>query len=470
MSEPPPLHEPPLHGPEPARTLMEVARTVTLQPLPVGDRRYVDLSAGAGTDDLELLRQKLRDAASGAALDETGSNFLKMLIFSHRGCGKTTELLRIESEVSDQFTSLHLGLDESLRDEFDYTLFCVWLTEELADQFFKAGMPLPPEEVALIDQWFEEKIVTDRTSRQSSLAVEAEVEGKVGGGLLGGSLNFLSRFKASLRGDRARQVETKSLLRRFSRDLMDRMNQLFATASQTLRRHGRPDRLLIVQDNLDRLSRETAIEFFLTNGEVLRDLQAHMIFTPPNAITLANKKIQNNFDESYVLPMVKLRSVEGETYEPGWAVLRAVVAKRADTSVFESPEQVERLIALSGGSVRDLIRLLSRAALRARAKKRADIAADDVENALGMMRDEFETGLLPSQRYFSWLADIHLRRQDCLGGDEWRTDQRFADLVLMGAVFAYKNSKNWYDVHPAILESWLFAEAMQKAAAAKTDD
>lgn len=453
----------------PAKTLTDVARTVTLQPLEPDDRRYVDLSPGVGTDDLELLRQKLRDAASGAALDESGSNFLKVLISSHRGCGKTTELRRIELEVSDQFTSLHLGLDESLRDEFDYTLLCVWLTEELTLQFDKVGMPLPAAEVALIDQWFEEKIVTDKTTRQSSIAVEAEAEGKAGGGLLGMGLNFLSRFKASLRGDRARQVETKSVLRHFSRELIDRMNQLFAAAAQTLRAHDKADRLLIVQDNLDRLSRETAIEFFLTNGEILRDLRAHMIFTPPNAITLANKKIQNNFDESYILPMVKLRSADDQPYGPGAAVLREVVAKRVDIeTLFETPASVDRLIALSGGSVRDLVRLLSRAALRARAKKRTQIDAADVENALSMMRDEFETGLLPSQRYFSWLADIHLRRQDCLGDDEWRTDQRFADLVLMGAVFAYKNSKNWYDVHPAILESWLFEDAVKKAAA-KTD-
>lgn len=448
----------------PAKTLMDVARTVTLQPLPVGDRRYVDLAPGAGTDNLELLRQKLQDAAAGAVTDEDGSNFLKMLISSHRGCGKTTELLRIESEVSQQFTSLHLGLDDSLRDEFDYTLFCLCLVEELADQFFKAGMPLPKDEVESVDRWFAEKIVTDKSTITGSVGLETEAEAKAGGGLLGFQFGFLSRAKASARGDRTRQIEIKSIMRRHSGELIDKVNQIFATASQTLRLHGRPDRLLIVQDNLDRLSRETALDFFEGKVEMLRDLRAHMIFTPPNAIILANTKIQDKFDDAYVLPMIKLRTMNGEDYQPGLDVMRAVVASRIDVSLFETPDLIDRLVMLSGGSVRDLIRLLSRAALRARSKKRMQINADDVGNAMAMMLDEFETSLMPSERYFSWLADIHRQQRDCLGSDEWRTEQRFTDLVLMGAVFAYKNRQNWYDVHPVILHSWLFEGAMKAAA------
>lgn len=44
-------------GYRPAETLAQAARQATLEPLELGDPRYVDLSAGQETRDLKLLRQ-----------------------------------------------------------------------------------------------------------------------------------------------------------------------------------------------------------------------------------------------------------------------------------------------------------------------------------------------------------------------------------------------------------------------------
>jgi hypothetical protein len=43
----------------PAQSLPEVALQATLEPLPLGDPRYVDLSAGQGSRELRQLRQYL---------------------------------------------------------------------------------------------------------------------------------------------------------------------------------------------------------------------------------------------------------------------------------------------------------------------------------------------------------------------------------------------------------------------------
>jgi hypothetical protein len=47
----------------PAQTRTEVARQVTLDPLPLGDPRHVDLSPGQDTRDLRLLRQYVVEPA-----------------------------------------------------------------------------------------------------------------------------------------------------------------------------------------------------------------------------------------------------------------------------------------------------------------------------------------------------------------------------------------------------------------------
>jgi hypothetical protein len=451
----------------PAKTLTDVARTVTLQPLPVGDRRYVDLSPGAGTTQLMVLRQNLEEIAEAEEAVGESESFAKILVSGHRGCGKTTELLRVEEEFQGKFTSLHLEFDETLRDEFDYTLFCLWLVQELTTEFAKRKMPLPEKQVEEIENWFAEKIIVARISASGAVAAEVEARIKAEKEAFGFGLGFLAKYTASARLDRTRQSETKRVLRSYARELIDKMNLLFATVRQTLIENGMPPRLLVVQDNLDRLSREAAVEFFLTSGETLYDLRAHIIFTTPTAAALAPAHIQINFPTAYVTPMVKVRTIDGAVNEPGRATLRAAVLARVDASLFDEPAVLDELVDLSGGSIRDLMRMLDRSARHARALKRPRIGRDNIAEAVSMMLMEHEGALIPQERYFDWLAEIDATHKDGCAGD-WRTQERFAELLFFGRVLAYNNQRHWYGVHPVLKQSWLFEDAVKKAAA-KTD-
>ncbi|MHB1561702.1 MAG: ATP-binding protein, partial [Isosphaeraceae bacterium] len=72
----------------PVSRLKDVGAAVRVQPLESGDRRYVDLGQGRQTDDLKLLRVCLQDH------DASQNSFAKAALTGHRGCGKSTELLR----------------------------------------------------------------------------------------------------------------------------------------------------------------------------------------------------------------------------------------------------------------------------------------------------------------------------------------------------------------------------------------
>jgi len=115
-----------------ASTLDDVPRVASLQPLPLGDRRYADLSAGRGSDALTRLRIKVQDAAR---LGDARLGYDHIAFTGHRGCGKTTELLRLQHEVSAQFTPLHLYADEALLSDYDYTYLFLWLVDSLVGHF-----------------------------------------------------------------------------------------------------------------------------------------------------------------------------------------------------------------------------------------------------------------------------------------------------------------------------------------------
>ena len=60
-----------------------------------------------------------------------------------------------------------------------------------------------------------------------------------------------------------------------------------------------------------------------------------------------------------ILPMIKLETPDGaRKVEPGYAALRELLLKRADTSLFDSTETIDYLIQYSGGNPRELLKLL----------------------------------------------------------------------------------------------------------------
>jgi energy-coupling factor transporter ATP-binding protein EcfA2 len=112
----------------PARTLPEVALQATLEPLPLGDPRYVDLSRGQGSREL---RQYLEDHAVLSDPTGTSEAFATAIFTGHRGCGKSTVLLRLARDLDQHFTTMHLYADDSLVQDLDYPDLFLWLLDRL---------------------------------------------------------------------------------------------------------------------------------------------------------------------------------------------------------------------------------------------------------------------------------------------------------------------------------------------------
>ena len=72
---------------------------------------YVAISEGRGTTELKELRLCLEDHSARE------NRFAAIAFTGHRGCGKSTELLRLEHVLEPRFTPLHLEVDESLLRE-----------------------------------------------------------------------------------------------------------------------------------------------------------------------------------------------------------------------------------------------------------------------------------------------------------------------------------------------------------------
>jgi hypothetical protein len=171
------------------------------------------------------------------------------------------------------------------------------------------------------------------------------------------------------------------------------------------------------------------------------------------------------FEHRYTLPMVKVQQKSGKPYKRGIDALVALIGARASLdTVFADPRVPPYLARMSGGSVRDLIRLLFEAQSLARVDGKARIDQASARDAVQRVRVALEGAFWP----FRALAGIHQAKSlpEPEVADQSRLEQArtfYADLLIKGVVLEYDGGECWYDVHPIMREIPAFRDALNRA-------
>jgi hypothetical protein len=448
--------------PKKATRLEELAAQLTIEPLRSGDPRYVDLTAGRGSQDLRRMALHLRD------FDASENRFANVAFTGHRGSGKSTELYRLEHDLSDSFFPVHLFIDDSLLRDCDYTDLMLWLVDALARRFSEQGMPLDAGLVEKVVDWFAERTFHKVEAVKKEIELTAQVEGEAKTGVYWASLKLLARLKSSLIGSVDRRKEVHSVLQRYASELVAQVNLLLDNAASVLGRNERPANVLIVQDNLDRLQPEVARRLFFDNGDVLKSLRAHVIYTVPVALVLAPWRISIVFEGHFSMPVIKVRNQKGRPFSQGIEAVLELLAARMDLGNIFTQLKVARDLAIaSGGSMRDLMRLLNWAQLAARGAGKDRIDAASAREAVKVLRIDFEKVLIPGSVYYPLLAQIHTSKRDWfpeeLDAEKVEAARElFDELLFNGSVLEYNGETNRYDVHPIVQQTSGFEGALKK--------
>ena len=253
--------------------------------------------------------------------------------------------------------------------------------------------------------------------------------------------------------------------------MIDRVNLLLDDARRVLKLANRPANLLIVVDNLDRLEPEAIEPLFFRNGDFLKLPRAHLVYTVPIATVVAPNRISIVFEQNFTFPMVKVRDVAGKRFSRGIDALVTLMEHRADVdAVFTSQRVVREIAEMSGGKVRDLVRLVQYASRSALADAKPKIDKPSINDAAREIQQEFERMLIPGGVYYPLLARIHLAKHDAFeitgdidpaGVQAYR--EFFSESLLNGSVLEYNGGENWYDVHPLIQNVKAFKKALDDA-------
>jgi hypothetical protein len=307
-----------------------------------------------------------------------------------------------------------------------------------------------------IEQWFAVKVSSRSDYKDAQLEVKSTAEA---GFTIPGLLKLLTRLTSSIKGGHKSILETRHTLRQQVSELINRMNELFGILRQALRQAGKPHELTLVVDNLDRLPPDVMENAFGKWASLFDQLKVHLVMTVPLPLIYypEGTKISEMGFRPLVLGMPKIRLHRqswDEFWEEGVNVLIDVIKARVEEAkVFAGSEEergncIKRIVLVSGGSLRDMMHILTYAGEEAWDKP---ITRKHVEAAIHNVRNELMSNL--SYDDIQILIRIH---------KEKRADRTAA----VGRQLHYRwaleyNGEKWADIHPLVFESNLYQEAAE---------
>ena len=423
----------------PATTLKDAFNACDpTQALPAGDQRYVDLTTGRGEEGGAVGRCHKRISLSTQPLVQ--------LFAGHRGCGKSTELRRLQRELEDDgyfvvYIEAETDLDLEDTEPADVLLA---LVRNVDAALRAAGLAVDPKLLEDFLLWFAEVVLEKTEHREIEAEVRSEAEVRGGVPLFA---RLMARFSGWVKTGTASKEMVRQKLERQVSQLLDRGRLLVEAARVAVRKDGKKDLVLIV-DSLDRVAlkdlgdgRSSQEVLFIERGELLKGFACHQVVTVPISL-LFSPKVSNLaaiFPDRHLLPMVKI--AERRTREPwteGRDLLVELLGHRVDPEVGFEKVAVERLIDASGGHPRHLMTLVRYAFDFV---EDLPITGEAAEKAVRRLVNDYGRSI--PKDHWPLLAAVYERQLVENDADH--------QLMLFNLdVLAYQNEVRWYDVHPAV--------------------
>lgn len=430
------------------------------RPLMMGnavDRQYyIDFASVRGGKIIEALQRTITRISPDTATCQ--------LFTGHIGCGKSTELLRLKAELEQ--AGFHVVYFESTHvlDVVDLDVTDILLA--IAGQVSES---LEAIKIGLKPRYFTKLFGEIVDFLQTPLDLELEGELSVGIAKITAKTKESPNLRRRLRD--YLEPRTGNILQSINVELLERANK-------ELKARGKRG-LVVIVDNLDRVDirplpsgRSLPEHLFIDRGEQLRQLNCHVVYTIPLALTFSNDSVQLQHRlgggvAPKVLPMIPVRKRSGEISATGLGLMRQMVLARAFpnvhpvdrieliTEIFDFSETLDRLCLISGGHVRDLLGLMFDC-LR---EQDPPFERDLIELVIQRHKD-FRANPIDSKE---WELIFQVVQEQKVKGDiEYHT------LLRSLFVFEYRDDKGaWFAVNPVLAEtqkfkSWLESTQQQK--------
>ncbi len=372
-----------------------------------------------------------------------------MLLLGHRGCGKSTELndmkLRLEAE-NRPVVIIQCEEQMALANQPEYSDLLILMGDTLLNLARELGAPILPGTAKTIQTfWTPGERVSDVVS-EADIEINSGVE-VASPSLIASVLKLFAGLKDSLKYNETIRTTYKEQLTRNYEDWRKVLRQLSDGIWRTVGKQP-----VLIFEGLDRMNQEEARNVFFEHTRNLTDVSFPVIYTFPIALYYEKSfpSIESFFHLVTVLPMLKLETMEGIPYPEGAKKLQEIVQRRVDPEIIDN-EALELMIQKTGGSLRDLFRVIRTASQRAmhRANRTGQanerITMDDAKRALVRLKGDI-TRRIDGENEFDFLVEIH-------NGNRTRIQNREMLLrMLQARIVMEYNGERWFNVHPLVAD------------------
>ncbi len=419
---------------------------------------YIDFASVRGGNVIEELKENITIYHQ----DEPTCD----LFTGHIGCGKSTELLRLKAQLEEEgFCVVYFTSSEDLEmADVDTSDVLLAIARRLSQSWKQFDLAKASRFRAIL--------------QGAAKALQTEInisQIEVGGSGLprvGVSMKENQEFSlawgigkitAKAKSDAGLREKLNQYLGPQKSQLIEAINtELIKPAIAKLKQQGKPG-LVVIVDNLDRLDNQVKTwgrpqqeYLFIDQAEYLQSLHCHLVYTMPLALKFSDdygRLVQRYPEEPKVLPMVRVRNKDGSDHEPGLALMRQMVLARAFpqlsdgerleqiSTIFDTPASLDYLCWVSGGHVRDLLRLLSDWIKKDR--QQGILTRPNLEETIRSRRNELT---LPVDDH-EWELLQRVQKRKKVSGD-----QGYQKLIRSRLVFEYRDrGESWFDLNPVLL-------------------
>jgi hypothetical protein len=357
----------------PPKKIAEAARQLDFsEPLEFNDPRYVDTEKGRGVVNYNQLFKKMGfdiNSTPDVSLPESGHT----LFCGHIGCGKSTELRKLGERLNRSglfyvvFVDVALELDTN---NLQYPDLLMSLANRLLENLKKDDIDINPVFLTKLQSWFNEKIVQSETTKSFATELKTGIEVKA-------EIPFLAKLFGKVTNSLKMGTTYKEALRLVIKnhvtEFADAFHLLINAVESETKKKGLAEKVLFIVDGTDKLSGKDSVSFFIEDANQLKSIKAHFLYGAPIHLIYSANQVQQRF-KYFILPMIKINAKDGTKIRDGYEVMREIVLRRADVSLFENPGTfetpgtIDKIIEYSGGSPRELMRVLKNAYLFAEDK------------------------------------------------------------------------------------------------------
>ena len=368
------------------------------------------------------------------------------LLLGHTGCGKSTELNKMATDLQKKgymISTIKCGVDLDLFNPV-FSDLLILMGETLLGTAKKVGCKLSHHlEERLISYWTTEITETSGSSRAANLLVES--------GIKAGTPTFLAKILdvfVQVKDDLRFATETRDEYRRKITNRTSEWLSMIKEIADIITEKLCGMQPTLIFEDLDKIvDLDKAYEIFSNHATALTAIPFPVIYTFPIALSYDPRFASlEGYYKTKILPMIKLETVGGikyPDYRDGVDLILRIIKKRADLSLFED-NVLLTLILKTGGSLRDLFSCINTAATITFRRKSESISMDDADVALKEVKSLLTRRI--DQKNYEFLADIYK-------GNHQKIENKpmLLEMLRANAVLEY-NSTRWHNTHPLVAE------------------